>query len=405
MTLDQQFDIASYEARSNPFPIYQKMFEAGDVHWNEATQGWYLLRYDDVTSALRDSRFSASRLQPVYNRLPDALKEKYALLFHSLGLWSLLLDPPEHTPIRKLIATAFAPRLISGLRPKVEQVVDELIDAVIDTGEIKVIADFAYPLPAIIIAEMLGVPVEDRDMIKGWSSAIAKFFGAQQMTPDVIEQTQDAVAQMNDYFSAILDERRAHPQDDIITGMLNAEVDGEKLSQDEMLATCSSLIFGGHETTTYLIANAMVALMTHPDQKDLLLADPALIGNAVEECLRYDAPLQRTTRASVAEIAIGDAVIPPGQRIFVMLGAANRDPKHYANPDTFDITRKDIKHASFGYGLHFCLGASLGRLEAQVAVMHLLERLPNLRLAETPVYVDSHSFHAPEDVRLAFEAG
>jgi cytochrome P450 len=407
MTPEQQFDIASYAARSNPFPLYQEMFAAGDVHWNEATQGWYIMRYADVTAALRDPRFSASRLRPIYNRLPPALQEKYALLFRSLGLWALLLDPPEHTQIRKLIMEAFQPRLIYALRPKVEEVIAELLSPVLAAGQIQVIRDLAYPLPAIIIAEMLGVPKSDQDRLKRWSDVIAGFFGAQQMTPEVIERTQNAIAELNGYFGAIVAARRQRPADalpdDIMNSLLQAEVEGERLTDEQILATCGMLIFGGHETTTYLIANGMLAFATHPDQRALLLEKPALLENAVEECLRYDAPVQRTTRASTAEVEIGGVTIPAGQRIYIMLGAANRDPLHYESPDTFDITRANIKHASFGYGLHFCVGATLGRLEAQVAIQTMLTRMPNLRLVAVSEYKDNHAFHAPEEVTLAFD--
>ncbi len=396
-------DISSYEARSNPVPVYRRMMAEGSVHWNETTKGWYILRYEDVANGLRDLRFSASRLQPVYNRLPQAMQDKYALLFRYLGLWTLLLDPPQHTQLRKLISAAFAPKLINALRPKVQQRVDELIDVIAKTGNIRVIEDLAYPLPAIIIAEMLGLPPEDRNKCKEWSDVIAAFFGALQMTPDIIERTQSCVEEMNTYFRGLLEQRRTDPKEDMLTSLLQAEVDGEKLSEDEVLATCEMLIFGGHETTMHLIANAMIAFVKNPEQKDLLLSNPDLIENAIEESLRYDAPVQRVTRASLAEVEIDGKVIPAGQRIFLMLGAGNHDPSQYEAPEKFDITRKNIKHMSFGYGLHFCIGATLGRMEAQIAVNTMLQRLPNLHLVEEVVYRDNHSFHAPEEVKLAFD--
>lgn len=396
-------DISSYEGRSNPLPVYRRMMEEGSVHWNETTKGWYILRYEDVANGLRDLRFSASRLQPVFNRLPPAFQEKFGTLFRYLSLWTLLLDPPEHTQLRKLISAAFVPKLINALRPRVQQRVTELIDAVATTGKLNVIADLAYPLPAIIIAEMLGLPPEDIDKCKHWSDVIASFFGAQQMTPDVIERTQNCVEEMNAYFRAMLEERRIAPKEDMMTSLLQAEVEGEKLSEDEVLATCEMLIFGGHETTTHLIANAMIAFMKNPDQKDLLISQPDLIENAIEECLRFDAPVQRVTRASLAEAEIDGKLIPAGQRIFLMLGAANHDPAQYEAPEKFDITRKNIKHMSFGYGLHFCIGVTLGRMEAQIAVQSMLQRLPNLRLVEEVVYQDNHSFHAPQEVKLAFD--
>lgn len=409
MTADPQLettlpDISSYEARSNPIPVYRHMMEASSVHWNETTKGWYILRYEDVANGLRDVRFSASRLKPVYGRLPQALQEKYAPLFHFLSVWTLLLDPPEHTKLRKLISAAFAPKLINALRPKVQARVDELLAAVAAKGQINVIADLAYPLPAIIIADMLGLPPEDRDKCKEWSDVIAGFFGAPQMTPDVIERTQQGIQDMNAYFKALLDQRRVEPKEDMITSLLQAEVEGEKLSEDEILATCEMLIFGGHETTMHLIANAMIAFMQNPDQRDLLIQQPELIENAIEEALRYDAPVQRITRASLAEVEVAGTVIPAGQRVFLMLGAANHDPLQYESPEKFDITRKNIKHMSFGYGIHFCIGSTLGRMEAQIAVGAMLQRLPNLRLIEEVVYQDNHSFHAPEEVKLVFDS-
>jgi cytochrome P450 len=397
-------DIASYEARRNPYPTYQQMMGEGSVHWHEGTQGWYILHYEDVANGLRDNRYSANRLQPVYQRLPAIAQEKYQFLFGFLSHWTLLLDPPEHTKLRKLLSASFAPRLINALRPKVQLYVDQMIEAALPKGQMNLIADFSYPLPATIIAEMLGVPMAERDKCREWSDVIAGFFGAQQMTPDVISHTQDGLQKMHQYFRDLLAVRRQDPQEDLITSLAHTEVDGERLSDEEIIASCAMLIFGGHETTMNLIANAMVAFLQNPAQIEALLAEPSLIENAIEEALRYDAPVQRITRASTAETVLGGKVIPAAQRIFFMLGAANRDPRQFEAPDAFDIRRQNVKHISLGYGLHYCLGATLGRMEAQVAVLGLLQRLHGLRLAQPVVYVDNHSFHAPQEVALAFQA-
>jgi len=359
-----------------------------------------------VVEGLKNPVISANRLTPIYKRLPEVAQEQFKVLFTSLGLWTLLLDPPEHTNLRKLVSSPFVPRLVHALRPKIQALTDEMIDAAlaVHPGQFDVLSDLAYSLPASIIAEMLGASPDDRGLIKEWSSAISNLFGAKQMTPDVLMKTQSAIQSLNDYFAVIIEDRRQHPQEDLITALIEAEVDGERLTDDQLQATSSMLIFAGHETTTNLIANAMHILTQQPEIATAILADNTLIDPFIEEVLRYEAPVQRITRATTEAVTFGDVTIPAAQRVYFMLGAANRDPKHYENPDAFDIARKNKQHTSFGYGLHFCVGTTLGRAEAQVAVLSLLKRLPNLRLAEAVQWQDNHALRVTESLKLTYDS-
>jgi len=362
--------------------------------------------YDDVVAGLRHPAISANRLTPIYNRLPEPAQAQFKTLFSSLGLWTLLLDPPEHTNLRKLVSAPFVPSLVRAMRPKLEAMVDEMIaKAMADhPGEFHVLEDLAYDLPAIIIAEMLGASPDDRAKIKEWSSEITNLFGAKQMTPDVLIKTQQAIESLNEYFAAIIEDRRQNPQDDLITGLIEAEIDGQRLNDEQLQATTSMLIFAGHETTTNLIANAMVTLAQNPEIVDAILEDNALIEPFIEEVLRYEAPVQRITRATTEEVTFGDVTIPAQQRVYFMLGAANRDPQHYENPNTFDLHRSNKQHTSFGYGLHFCIGATLGRAEAQVAVLKMVQTLRNFTLSQPVKWQDNHALRVAENVTLIYEA-
>lgn len=400
------FNMSLLTTRANPYPIYQQMLAEAPVHFNETTGGWYVCRYDDVDSGLRNTAISANRLTPIYQRLPEPVKEQFKILFTSLGLWTLLLDPPEHTKIRKLVSAPFVPRLVHTMRPKLQLLIDKMIDESIadHPGEFNVLEDIAYDLPATIISEMLGASYEDSGKIKEWSSEITNLLGAKQMTPEVLVKTQNAIASLNAYFADIIAQRREDPQDDLITALIEAEVDGEKLTEDQLQATTSMLIFAGHETTTNLIANAMIIAAQNPDLVEQILEDNDLIEPFIEEVLRYEAPVQRITRATAEDVSFGDVTIPAGQRVYFMLGAANRDPEHYENPDVFDINRSNKKHLSFGYGLHFCVGTTLGRAEAQAVVLSLLKRLPDLRLKEEIEWQDNHALRMTDNVTLLYRA-
>ena len=375
-----QYNPLTPEVRANPYPLYRQLREQDPVHWSELMASWVLTRYDDVEAVLRDPRFSTARRR-TGNRFTEQLMEMQEQM-GPIGQATTMLraDPPEHTRLRNLVSKAFTPRAIEAMRPHIQQIVDELLDAVAGSDRFDLIHDLAYPLPVIVIAEMLGVAPEDRDRFKRWSGDIAATLGGPMLSPEVIQQAIASSREMTDYFRGVIEIRRKEPEDDLLSALIAAKEQGEALSEHEVLATCVLLLVAGNETTTNLIGNGMVALLQHPDQLEQLRDDPSLTESAVEEFLRYDGPVQATGRTATEDVEVGGTVIKEGQVAFTLLGAANHDPAQFANPDTLDITRKDNRHLAFGHGIHFCLGAQLARVEAQVAFETLLRRFPDLKL-------------------------
>ena len=375
-----QYNPLTPEVRANPYPLYRQLREQDPVHWSELMASWVLTRYDDVEAVLRDPRFSTARRR-TGNRFTEQLMEMQEQM-GPIGQATTMLraDPPEHTRLRNLVSKAFTPRAIEAMRPHIQQIVDELLDAVEGSDRFDLIHDLAYPLPVIVIAEMLGVAPEDRDRFKRWSGDIAATLGGPMLSPEVIQQAIASSREMTDYFRGVIEIRRKEPEDDLLSALIAAKEQGEALSEHEVLATCVLLLVAGNETTTNLIGNGMVALLQHPGQLEQLRDDPSLTESAVEEFLRYDGPVQATGRTAAEDVEVGGTVIKEGQVAFTLLGAANHDPAQFANPDTLDITRQDNRHIAFGHGIHFCLGAQLARVEAQVAFGTLLRRFPDLKL-------------------------
>ena len=368
------------EVHANPYPMYVRLREEDPVHWSALMEAWVLTRYADIVAVLTDSRFSANRRQ-AQNRFAQEAK-KVVEEFGPFGRTQTMLtsDPPLHTRLRRLVSKAFTPRMVKGLRPRIQQIVDELLDAVRDSGRMDLIRDMAYPLPVIVIAEMLGIPPQERDQFKRWSDEIAATLGGPFTPPEVLERARKSANELADYFRGVIEERRREPAEDLISGLITAEEQGQILSEDEMLATAMLLLVAGNETTTNLIGNGTLALLRNPDQLRRLQDDPSLIPTAVEELLRYDGPVQGTGRVSMEDLEIEGRPVKTGQVVFCVLGSANRDPAQFENPDELDITRQPNEHIAFGDGIHSCLGAPLARAEGQIAFQTLLRRFPNLRL-------------------------
>ena len=363
------------EFHANPYPFYKRLREKEPIH--QSPMGfWVLTRYEDCVAVLRDQRFGREEFQQMLTAVyGDGTEMPRSMLFR---------DPPDHTRLRALVSKAFTPRMIETMREHIQEIVDRLLDRVQDAGRMDVIEDLAYPLPVTVICEMLGVPVDDHASIRGWSADIARSLDAIGLPSDegIVERGRKSRRALGDYFRRLVPERRARPQDDLLSGLLAAEEQGDKLTQDEVIAMCLLLFIAGHETTVNLIGNGTLALLRHPDQLTKLRAEPALIGNAVEELLRYDSPVQRTARITTTEVELAGQPLPKGAMVITALGAANRDPAQFADPDRLDVTRKDPRHISFGFGIHFCLGAPLARVEGQLALGTLLRRAPDLALAE-----------------------
>jgi len=373
-----------------PYPVYKALRENDPVHWSQFMEVWVLTRYDDCLAVLRDhARFSSERTRATnrFVQQMEAVREQSGPLGRTPTMLSL--DPPAHTRMRNLVNLAFTPRAVERIRPHIREITDELLAAIDDPYRFDIVAGLAVPLPMIVIAEMLGVPVAERERFKAWSSDIAGTLGAVFQPPEVIERAQRSSIELADYFRDQIDARRRQPRDDLLTALLQAEQQGDLLSEDELLATCILLLVAGNETTTNLIANGMLALIRHPEERRRLQGDPKLIASAVEELLRYDGPAQMTSRVVLEDTELRGRRFEKGQIVLPVLGAANRDPEQFPDPDRLDLGRQNNRHLALGYGIHYCLGAPLAVAEAQVAISALLARLPEPELAGEPKWAPS----------------
>jgi cytochrome P450 len=379
-TAPVEFNPLLSEFRTNPYPSYHQLRAVDPVHWSAFFGFWVLTRYADCVMVLRDAaRFSVDpRDLANYEVLIQGIGENRPLV-QMQRRWMLLLNPPDHTRLRTLVTKAFTPRVVEGMRPRIQEIVNSLLDTVQNDHLMDVVSDLAYPLPVVVIAGMLGVPAEDRDKFKGWSRELARTLDP-IITPEVLTAGDEATVAFIDYFRALVAKRRRDPQDDLLSALIAAEEQGDRLSEDELLATAVLLFGAGHETTMNLIGNGLLALLRHPGQMEMLKRDPGLIHSAVEEFLRYDSSVQMTARTALTDIELDGKVVEKGQQAILLLGAANRDPVQFADPDRLDITRKDNRHIAFSHGIHSCLGAPLARVEAQIAINTLLRRMPTLRL-------------------------
>ncbi len=380
------------ELLQDPYPFYRMLrtnnpvfrVPVGDA---DSPGLWILTRHRDVQAVLKDSRFSVDRRQAaIVEQFKDRLPLN-AALGEDGGLRSMLLmDPPDHTRVRGLVSKAFTPRRVAELRPRIEAIVTELLDAIDGASDFDLIDAVAAPLPAIVIAELLGVPAADHRQFKEWSSALVSAIAS--VNPlDARANFESALANLLDYLRGIIAERRKAPQDDLISAMLAAQEERDALSDGELLATSNLLLIAGHETTTNLIGNGMLALLRNPDQFARLRDDRTLLRSAIDELLRYDSPVQATARVALEPFTIDDTTLPTGALVMTGIGAANRDPEVFEDPDRLDLGRANNHHLSLGYGAHFCLGAPLARLEAEIAFDALLDRYPKLELAsETLTY-------------------
>ncbi|HZV53169.1 MAG TPA: cytochrome P450 [Candidatus Dormibacteraeota bacterium] len=360
----------------DPYPFYEQLRRSGPVVWAPSLERWLVTGHPEVVEVLRDERFSADRrkwrgFEPVVEPGREGARSM------------LVVDPPDHTRLRTLVQKAFTPRVVERLRPRIEALVKEALDEAEARGSMDLVADLAYPLPVTVIAELLGVPVEDRSAFRRWSDALV---GA--LDPVALTDRRSAVLAARDalhaYLERVVAERRAAPRDDLISRLVEAEEQGDRLSGPELLAMGVLLLVAGHETTVNLIGNGINALLAHPDQLARLRDEPELIEPAVEELLRYDSPVQLTGRVALEELELGGRRVEPGQMLMLLLGAANRDPRVFAEPERLDLGRDPNPHLAFGRGIHFCLGAPLARLEGQIAIRELVRRFPTLRLAGTP---------------------
>lgn len=377
---------------ADPYPYFAHLRENDPVAWSDRYRSWFLSSYEVNVAAVRDSRFSSDRITPVIERerRREAPDRELIQTLELLDGWMVFRDPPEHTRLRRLVSKAFSPKMVKAMREQVVQVTDELLDAAEahaagTEGTVDLLRAVAYPLPAIVIAGMLGVPAQDRDLFKQWSDDISAlvFGGLEDATRH--DRARTGMSQLVGYVGDLVERARRSPQDDLATALVQAHDEDGALSEAEVVATCVNVLFGGHETTTNLIANGVLALLRHPEQAAGLRADPDLAGSAVEELLRYDGPAKAVVRVAAEDVDLLGRRIRSGDRVFLLPGAANRDSAAFERPDELDIARQDNPHLGFGAGMHYCLGASLARLEAVVAIPRILERFPDLALTGQPL--------------------
>ncbi len=350
--------------QADPYPTYHLMQERDPVHWHNGLGLWFVSRHADVAAVLRDGRLSSAE----------------ALRTRELGESLLFTDPPDHTRLRALVNRAFTPRVVEDLRPRVATIVDGLLGRAAAQGGIELVSELAYPLPVTVIAELLGVRLEDHERFRAWAADLA--YAVEPVVPeDVLDRVRAASTALTAYLSAIAEERRRDPSADLISRLVAVEEHGETLSRSDLLALCQLLLVAGHLTTANLLGGAVLALLEDSEQIARLRSQPHLIESAIEELLRYTSPTQFIGRRAVNDVAVGGRWIERGQMVAAMVGAANRDSDVFSDPDRLDLARDPNPHLAFGRGIHFCLGAPLARLEAQVAISALLERFPRLRLA------------------------
>lgn len=401
-----QYDPTQREIINNPFPLFARLQREAPIYWSDKLNGWIVTRFEDCKAILLDRRFSSERMKPFFESLNDAQRARVENLESSVGLWTVFLDPPDHTRLRRLLNSGFTSRAVNGMAPRIAEIVHEVIDEVSHKTKIDFVRDIAYRIPASVIMEMMGAPRSEIHNFKLWSDEIGLFVGGARVTPDKYVRAEAATAQMSDAFRELIAERRRKPRNDMITELIRAEDEGKVLNDRELIATCIQLLFAGHETTGNLLATGTYYFLKHPKQLADLRRYPELGEQVVEEVLRHDGPNAAVTRVASADIEFRGHAIAKGKRVFAMINAANRDPEVFADPHTFDIRRnvsanQSIGQFAFGHGIHFCIGAPLARLEGRIAFPIFAERILNPQLhGGEPDWIDSLSFRGLEKLPM-----
>jgi len=376
------YHLLDQDVLANPYPLYSRLRTEDPVHWDPFLHAWVVTRYADVVKVLHD--FSADRTPrpEQFNAMGLSALEPIAQV---MVKQMLFMDAPAHTRLRALASSAFTPHRVEILRSHIREIANSLLDAVGSMGRMDVIADFAAPLPAIVTAEMLGVPVADHRQLKQWSADFAEMLGNFQHNPDHVPRVLQSLRALIAYFRDAIRQQHTQPREGLVHAFLNAEIEGDRLTEEEVIANCIITMVGGQETTTNLIGNGMLSLLRNPDELEKLRSDFSLIPSAVEELLRYESPSQHTARLAPNDTALGGKLIGKRQAVIAVMAAANRDPERFPDPDRLDITRKDNRHLAFGWAAHFCFGAPLARMEGQIALETLLRRIPNWDLEPSPL--------------------
>jgi cytochrome P450 len=371
------------EVLQDPYLTYSRLLEEGPLHYVHVGSKWAvwaIFGHAECSSLAKDTRLSAKRAQQMLLPLPLSRQSEFSELARMFGLWLIFMDPPEHTRLRKLLNKGFSPAAVEGLRPQVEAIVDRMLKPLQHNSEVELMRDFANPMPVRIISELLGIPQELHDTFVNWSRAVALFRGSPNPTVEQARGAQDALIELTNFFRQTVAERRRKKGSDLISLLIDIEEEGEVLTEEELYAQCIALLFAGHETTRNLIGNGMYTLLQHPRETAELRDNPEMIRTAVEEILRYESPVQFTARVLKEDIEVCGQRIPKKWTILCMLGAANRDPKKFKEPNQLNLKRLNNEHLAFSAGPHFCIGAQLARLEGQIAIINLLRHFPKMKL-------------------------
>jgi cytochrome P450 len=396
--------VFSDEILQDPYPTYTRLLDEGPLHYVDVGSKWAVwsvFSHAECSLIAKDPRCSAKRAQQMLLPLPLSRQAEFSELARMLSLWLIFMDPPEHSRLRKLLNKGFAPAAIEALRPQVEAVVDRMLKPLRRGAEVDVMRDFANPMPVKVISEMMGVPETLHDTFVDWSRAIALFRGSPNRTVEHARAAQDALIQLTEYFRKTVAERKRNKGNDLISLLIDIEEEGEVLTEDELYAQCIALLFAGHETTRNLIGNGMYTLLQNPEQTVELRENPEMIRSAVEELLRYESPVQFTARVLKEDVEVCGQHIPKKWSILCMLGAANRDPKRFKDPNQLDLKRLNNQHLAFGAGPHACIGGQLARLEGQIAILNLVQRFPEMRLAgPRPEWASTFGLRGLNDLRV-----
>ncbi len=376
------YQLLDPEVLANPYPLYERLRTEAPVYWDPYLHAWVVTRYADVITVLH--HFSANRT-PSPEQLAAIGLAELAPVAQVMVKQMLFMDAPDHTRLRGLASTAFTPARVEALRSHILEILDDLLEPLLVAGRMDVITDLAAPLPAIVTAEMMGVPTTDANQLKDWSADFAEVLGNFQHNPDHASRTLKCVEEMTSYFRDAIQSQRDHPRDGLINALLTAEIDGDRLTEEEIIANCIVTMVGGQETTTNLIGNGVLTLLRHPDQLERLRNDLSLIPSAVEELLRFESPSQHTARICPEDTELGGKQIRKGQAVIAVMGAGNRDPERFPDPDRLDLGRTDNRHLAFGWASHFCFGAPLARIEGQLVFEAIARRMSNLKLKPGPL--------------------
>ena len=400
----EEYDLFCEGRLADPYPFFHRLRREDPVHWSERLDTWVLTRYKDVRSGHRDRRMASDRVSVNMSPLSKAEQAKFSLLGEHVSNWLGFTDPPKHTRMRNLVSDKFTAELAEEMRGRIQQIVDGLLDNVEGQGQMDLVADLAYPMPATVVYETLGVPMENQAQFRKWVEELVEFVGA--VGPSAVraaDKAEESRRELTRFFRELTLERRRRPRNDLISALAAVEGEEEGLTEQELLGLCVFLFDAGHETTVSLIANGMLALMQNRSELERLRDDPSLMETAVEEFLRYESPILFNTRLAAEDIELDAGRIRKGQAITLVIAAANRDPAQFPDPDRLDVSRPDNRHVAFGWGVHFCLGAPLARIEAGIAIKSLLSRMPDIRLQSEDVdWWENMAIRCPRSLPVEF---